>query len=109
MKRLFSHFTQGAVPAAAISLLLTAAVPAQADGIPSSPATTLAAVGPHSRKWNLSTANQVGDDTVTNTIPVVEMATGLNYWDGQQWQPSDTSFQLAQGGTIAVVNKTQHK
>src|ERR1043166_5595052 len=38
---------------------------------------------------------------------VVEIATGMNYWDGRQWSPSDASFELADDGFVA--NRVQHR
>jgi hypothetical protein len=53
-------------------------------------------VGPHSRVWR----NSAGQS-------VTEIATGLNYWDGQQWTPSDSSFQVSADGTAFVADKIQ--
>jgi len=37
---------------------------------------------------------------------VVEIATGMNYWDGQQWLPSVASFELTPDAFVA--NRLQH-
>jgi hypothetical protein len=52
-------------------------------------------IGPHSRTWNL-----------TGT-PTVELATGMNYWDGKSWSPSDPTFTETPNAFIA--NRVQHK
>jgi hypothetical protein len=53
-------------------------------------------VGPHSQVWQ----NSVGQS-------VTEIATGMNYWDGLQWTPSDPSFQVSADGTSFVAAKIQ--
>jgi hypothetical protein len=54
-------------------------------------------IGPHSRTWRHP----------DNGLPLVEIATGMNYWDGKQWSPSDPSFVPEGDGFIA--GKIQHK
>ena len=53
-------------------------------------------VGPHSRVWG----NSAGQ-----TISVI--ATGLNYWDGQQWTPSNPSFEVSPDGTAFIASQIQ--
>ena len=53
-------------------------------------------VGPHSRVWG----NSAGQ-TVT------EISTGMNFWDGQQWTPSNPSFQVSADGTAFVASQIQ--
>jgi hypothetical protein len=52
--------------------------------------------GPHSRLWR----NSAGQ-TVT------EIATGMNRWDGQEWIPSDPSFEVSPDGTAFVASQIQ--
>jgi hypothetical protein len=53
-------------------------------------------MGPHSRIWR----NSAGQS-------VTEIATGMNYWDGQEWTPSDPSFQVSPDGTAFVAARIQ--
>ena len=53
-------------------------------------------MGPHSRVWG----NSAGQ-----TISVI--ATGLNYWDGQQWTPSNPSFEVSPDGTAFIASQIQ--
>jgi hypothetical protein len=57
---------------------------------------TITQVGPHSRVWG----NSAGQ-TVT------EIATGMNYWNGQQWTPSKPSFVVSPDGTTFVAAQIQ--
>src|SRR5581483_9974382 len=56
----------------------------------------LVEVGPHSRVWRNSSGQSV-----------TEIATGMNYWDGQHWTPSDPSFAPEQNGSGFVASKIQ--
>ena len=56
----------------------------------------IAQTGPHSRLWR----NSAGQ-TVT------EIASGMNYWDGQEWTPSDPSFEVSADGTAFVAARIQ--
>jgi hypothetical protein len=38
---------------------------------------------------------------------VVAIETGMNYWDGRQWSPSDASFDLTEDAFVA--NRVQHR
>jgi len=58
---------------------------------------TVALDGDH-RKWTDASGHQT-----------VEIATGMNYWDGRQWSASDPGFHIMQDGSAAVANQTQHK
>ncbi len=49
---------------------------------------TVAQVGPHFRLWR----NPAGQS-------ITEVATGMNYWDGQEWTPSRPAFQISPDGT----------
>jgi hypothetical protein len=59
-------------------------------------------IGPHHRVWTQQTDGQgsVGGR-------VVEVATGMHYWDGSQWSPSDPTFETGDGSFL--VQKVQHK
>src|SRR5580704_1592998 len=59
--------------------------------------------GPNYRVW---TRTNSSSSTITN-IEVVELATGMHYWDGQEWTPSDPGFQVTSNGFSA--SHTQHK
>jgi hypothetical protein len=72
--------------------------PAPPAGSPT-PASTVIDVGPHSRTWS----NQQGGH------PIVELATGMNFWNGQSWVPSNPSFQVSPDGTAFVANQVQEK
>lgn len=64
----------------------------------------LAKVGPHHR---VLARQQVQGKSLGDSPGVVELATGLNYWDGQQWAPSEAVFEESpQGGFVA--RKVQH-
>lgn len=74
-------------------------------------AATVVSVGPNSRTW-LTVADSNGPTySFGNAGPasgqVVEMYTGMNYWDGQNWVTSDPSFETTDNGFAA--NRTQHK
>ncbi len=38
---------------------------------------------------------------------VTRIATGLNYWDGSEWSPSDPTFQISPDGQYVYGNKVQ--
>ena len=125
----------GASPTLALSglLLAAASLPAQptngsgppaisvnrpAIGRPTLPPVRhrLSEVGPNYRLWTAASTN-----SASGTAPgasannprnaqrhrVVEITTGMNYWDGQQWAPSDPS--LVDTNAAFVASKVQHK
>jgi hypothetical protein len=49
----------------------------------------------------LTLARQIGKS------PVVAIETGMNYWDGQQWSPSEARFDLTEDAFVA--NRIQHR
>jgi hypothetical protein len=53
-------------------------------------------VGPHGRTWTDSQGHRI-----------VELQTGQNFWDGQQWSPSNPSFQITPDGSAVVANQVQ--
>jgi hypothetical protein len=71
------------------------AVAGQAAGIEESDY-AITQVNPHSRVWR----NSLGQS-------VAEIATGMNYWDGQQWTPSNPSFVVSPNGTAFVATQIQ--
>lgn len=65
-------------------------------------------VGPHSRTW-LVRERQVGSNNDKHSIQtgrVVELETGMHFWNGQQWSPSEPAFHLVNGAFVA--DKVQH-
>src|SRR5437016_2873997 len=56
-------------------------------------------VGAHQRIWN------TGDGHSGRSV--VEIGSGMNYWDGQQWVPSDPSFEVTADAFVA--ERLQHK
>src|SRR6266516_5870020 len=59
----------------------------------------LVGVGPDERIWS------TGDPQSNRRI--VELATGMNYWDGQNWVLSEHAFQATDDGFVA--DRIQHK
>jgi hypothetical protein len=57
---------------------------------------SVAQVGPHSCVWQ----NSLGQS-------VTAIATGMNYWDGQQWTPSNPLFVVSPDGTAFVASQIQ--
>ena len=66
-------------------------------------------VGVDSNKWSVTIGGNSRTWTDTNGHRIVEIATGMNYWNGQQWTPSDPGFQISPDGTAAVANQVQNK
>src|SRR5262245_23450572 len=65
--------------------------------------------GPHQRVWQSVAANLTGGSATQSDTRqrVVEIATGMNYWDGQQWVASDPSFEATSDAFVAT--RLQHK
>jgi hypothetical protein len=75
--------------------------------------------GPHTRAWFADDSATVnlpgvgGKDRIgggqrpSNAQPLVEMASGLNYWNGHEWIPSNPTFKLTEDAFIA--DEVQHK
>jgi concanavalin A-like lectin/glucanase superfamily protein len=120
MKTLLRHFIIGHGRRLSVSALVAAmasvcSAAVHPNGAESVPAWSPNEIGPHSRSWriasddapraraqsNAGTANQ--SDTVRR---VVEIATGMNYWDGEQWTPSDPTFEVTDDGFVAA--RVQH-
>ena len=77
-------------------------------------------VGPNYKSWRIVPDPAPGEDSnapagfqsasaaaTPQERGVVEIATGLHYWDGQRWSPSDASFELADDSFVA--NRVQHR
>lgn len=56
-------------------------------------------IGPNSRTW-MPKSHGGGES------PIVEIATGMNYWDGKRWRPSEASFSASHNGFVA--RRVQH-
>src|SRR6266487_196165 len=76
----------------------TAASDASAQDQGNSPP-VLVGVGPDERIWS------TGDPQSNRRI--VEIGTGMNYWDGQNWVPSEPIFEATANGFVA--ERIQHK
>src|SRR5881397_2661001 len=63
----------------------------------------LVETGPNHQVWQGLTVDEQGR---TNVSSITELATGMNYWDGQQWTPSDAAFDAADDGFLA--SRVQH-
>jgi len=82
-------------------------------------------IGPNSKVWITTSSNSVTEDTQLTAVatknlvaaldqdaapapdkPVIsrveEIMTGMNYWDGEKWTPSEASFDLASDGFVAT-------
>ena len=80
-------------------------------------------VGPDSKTWEISAdsdseaqpqlgialkqVNVKSKSSLSGKRHILELETGMNYWDGSQWSPSDPSFEIADGWFVA--DKVQHK
>jgi len=76
-------------------------------------------VGPNYKSWridsvpvqvNHSKTSALGQLVFTRTNPpgrVMEMTTGMHYWDGERWSATDPRFELTQDAFVA--NRVQHK
>lgn len=90
--------------------LLAGALALHADNSQASkPATAaVSSVGPNSRTWTITRTNLAGNTSTTNhPHQVIELASGMHYWDGRQWTPSNPSFEATGDGFSAT--RTQHK
>lgn len=71
------------------------------------------AVGPNHRRWIIPSpettqppGTATGDEWNSSQPrarqhAVIEIGTGMNYWDGDQWVPSNPSLEAKQGGFVA--------
>jgi len=62
----------------------------------------------NSREWlNVKTFRDSAGSTFVTTNRCVELATGMSFWDGQEWVLSDPRFDATTNGFAAT--RTQHK
>src|SRR5438128_10675011 len=82
-------------------ILLTALVTGQiqAQPTPTNAEPAVVGVGPDERIWS------TGDPRSSRRI--ISMATGMNYWDGQKWVPSEPTFEPTTNGFVA--ERVQHR
>ncbi|HTE89815.1 MAG TPA: hypothetical protein VK639_12710, partial [Terriglobales bacterium] len=70
-------------------------------------------IGPDQKIWARALTNTSSSGAQSTSLPgrgkhrVIEIATGMNYWDGQNWVPSDPSFDVTPDAFVA--QRTQHK
>src|SRR5207244_1111407 len=66
--------------------------------------------GPHHLSWSVSA--DAGNAGATNKAVggrIVAMASGMNYWDGSRWSPSQPAFEPNQAGDAFVAQRVHHK
>jgi hypothetical protein len=98
------------IPALGVFLCCAAAVGGQAW-----PETQPDELGPNYKVWHLGPRGGASqfqppverEDASPRAGGVVQLDTGMNYWDGQQWVPSDPSFDLTTNAFVAT--RVQHK
>lgn len=76
--------------------------PAKSPSATTSTTSTGAGVNGRSRRAPVTTHPQQAHG-------VVEIATGMNYWDGQQWTPSNPIFDISPDGSAFIANQVQHR
>jgi len=71
---------------------------------PSSQTRMLVEPGPHQRVWQMVATNLMGRtaNELDTGRRVAEITTGMNYWDGRQWVPSDPSFEVTADAFVAT-------
>ena len=78
-------------------------------------ARTLVETGPHHQIRNNLPADEEAQSSpdATRTTPgdrrIVAIESGMNYWDGQQWTPSDARFAISPEGDAFVAERVQHR
>jgi hypothetical protein len=76
---------------------------------------TLIETGPNERVWKVISADPErasrGDGSRQERAGrrIVEIGSGMNYWDGNAWAPSDPSFEIAPEGDAFVAERVQHR
>jgi hypothetical protein len=76
---------------------------------------TLLEAGPNERVWTVMPADPErasGQDVFREGRGgrrIVEIGSGMNYWDGNAWAPSDPSFEIAPEGDAFVAERVQHR
>jgi hypothetical protein len=71
-------------------------------------------VGPHSRTWVLppdssGPAGASPGSSHGGSGRVVELASGMNYWTGTEYVPSDPVFEVSPDGDAFLATRVQHK
>jgi len=73
-------------------------------------------IGPHHRSWMVAVADSASAAATPASGAaaqnraghhLVEIATGMNYWDGQQWTSSDPTFDITDNAYVAKPAPTQ--
>src|ERR1051325_1752603 len=79
------------------------------DSNPASQNVMLIETGPHQRVWQMEATNPIGGMTTRPDTGrrVVEIATGMNYWDGREWVAGDPSFDVIDDAFVST--RLQHK
>lgn len=62
-------------------------------------------IGPDYRVWRLGSGTT---SAASRHHRVVEIASGMNYWAGSQWSPSDATFEATPAGDAFVATRVQH-
>jgi hypothetical protein len=107
------------VVAAGILSLTTAvaAAPLHTNGHTQRRPMVLTEVGPHTKTWSVDDAQTLSGPDRTNApsrLPhrlrpaVVAIETGMHYWDGQTWAPSEAVFEPSPEGDAFVASRVQH-
>ena len=66
--------------------------------------------GAHYQVWSkVTTQTSAAGETLYTTNFFIERASGMNYWNGQQWTPSNPSFQVSPDGSTAMASQVQNK
>src|ERR1051326_1608471 len=98
------------LPLAILSLVL------HVSGAPSTNY-VISARGPHSRTWTAQETNRSAAANSPNSrrpaarrgSTVVELGTGMNYWNGSEWIPSEPVFEVSSERDAFVAARVQHK
>ncbi|MCL4179246.1 MAG: hypothetical protein KJ072_16075 [Verrucomicrobia bacterium] len=79
--------------------------------------TTFTEAGPHHRTWTVEPAESdsaAAPDSHSlqqgrGGRRIVEIESGMHFWDGQQWTPSDARFDISPEGDAFVADRVQHR
>jgi hypothetical protein len=96
-----------------ISALLTTSIAlcrAQTNTVPATVPYSIISQDGNSRTWEkIEYEVSPSGNVIPHKHHVVEVATGLNYWDGKKWRPSVPCFQFSADGQSVFANSVQHK
>lgn len=75
---------------------------------------TLADSGAHYRLWTVTPTNSDSSPGRSRRVQtpqqrVMEIGSGMNYWDGQKWTASDPSLEVSPEGDAFVANRLCYK